>query len=87
MGLWSERAGAVGQRVVQGYGAKRARLIDLDWRSFGSDGDLYESTIQVLEGFYPKLSPGGFCIVDDYGAMPMLPGGYRADYRAGPRSE
>jgi O-methyltransferase len=33
------------------------------------DGDLYESTIQVLEGFYPKLSPGGFCIIDDFGAM------------------
>ena len=33
------------------------------------DGDLYESTIQVLEGFYPRLSPGGFCIIDDYGAM------------------
>jgi len=34
------------------------------------DGDLYESTIQVLEGFYPRLSAGGFCIIDDYGAMP-----------------
>jgi O-methyltransferase len=33
------------------------------------DGDLYESTIQVLEGFYPRLSAGGFCIIDDYGAM------------------
>jgi O-methyltransferase len=33
------------------------------------DGDLYESTIQVLDGFYPRLSPGGFCIIDDYGAM------------------
>ncbi len=32
-------------------------------------GDLYESTIQVLNGFYPKLSPGGFCIIDDYRAM------------------
>jgi Macrocin-O-methyltransferase (TylF) len=34
------------------------------------DGDLYESTIQVLEGFYHLLSTGGFCIIDDYGAMP-----------------
>jgi O-methyltransferase len=34
------------------------------------DGDLYESTIQVLDGFYARLSTGGFCIVDDYGAMP-----------------
>jgi hypothetical protein len=30
------------------------------------DGDLYESTWQTLEALYPKLSPGGFVIVDDY---------------------
>lgn len=30
------------------------------------DGDMYESTIQVLEALYPRLSPGGFCIIDDY---------------------
>lgn len=33
------------------------------------DGDLYESTIQALDGLYPRLSPGGFCIIDDYNAM------------------
>jgi hypothetical protein len=31
------------------------------------DGDLYESTIQALDALYPKLSPGGYLIVDDYG--------------------
>ncbi len=31
------------------------------------DGDLYESTIQALDGLYHKLSVGGFVIVDDYG--------------------
>ncbi len=31
------------------------------------DGDLYESTIQGLEPLYPKLAPGGFCVIDDYG--------------------
>jgi O-methyltransferase len=30
------------------------------------DGDLYESTIQALDALYPKLSAGGFCIIDDY---------------------
>jgi hypothetical protein len=30
------------------------------------DGDLYESTIDTLVPLYPKLSPGGYCIVDDY---------------------
>jgi O-methyltransferase len=33
------------------------------------DGDLYESTIQALEALYPRLSPGGFCIIDDYHAI------------------
>jgi hypothetical protein len=33
------------------------------------DGDLYESTIQALENLYPKLSPGGYCIIDDYGCF------------------
>ncbi len=30
------------------------------------DGDLYESTMDALEALYPKLSPGGFVIADDY---------------------
>jgi O-methyltransferase len=34
------------------------------------DGDMYESTWQVLDAMYEKLSPGGFCIVDDYGCVP-----------------
>ena len=31
------------------------------------DGDWYESTRLALEVLYPKLSPGGFVIIDDYG--------------------
>ncbi len=34
------------------------------------DGDMYESTWLVLTHLYPKVSPGGFIIVDDYGAIP-----------------
>jgi len=30
------------------------------------DGDMYESTMDALKALYPKLSAGGFCIVDDY---------------------
>jgi GT2 family glycosyltransferase len=33
------------------------------------DGDLYESTLQVLDALYPKLSPGGAIIIDDYGDL------------------
>jgi hypothetical protein len=30
------------------------------------DGDLYSSTMTALEALYPKVSPGGFVIVDDW---------------------
>jgi hypothetical protein len=33
------------------------------------DGDLYESTRDALVPLYPKLSPGGYCIIDDYYAF------------------
>jgi hypothetical protein len=33
------------------------------------DGDLYESTIDALVHLEPKVAPGGFVIVDDYGGI------------------
>jgi hypothetical protein len=33
------------------------------------DGDLYESTIDTLNALYGKVSPGGYVIIDDYGAI------------------
>lgn len=33
------------------------------------DGDMYASTMDALENLYPKLSSGGFVIVDDYGGV------------------
>jgi O-methyltransferase len=33
------------------------------------DGDMYQSTMEALEALYPKLSVGGYVIVDDYGAI------------------
>ncbi|HUO22889.1 MAG TPA: TylF/MycF/NovP-related O-methyltransferase [Caulobacteraceae bacterium] len=35
------------------------------------DGDLYESTHLALKHLYPKLSPGGFVVIDDYGCIPQ----------------
>lgn len=35
------------------------------------DADFYESTVVLLEHLYPKLSVGGFIIVDDYGISHM----------------
>ncbi len=34
------------------------------------DGDMYASTMDALNALYPRLSPGGYAIVDDYGAVP-----------------
>jgi hypothetical protein len=34
------------------------------------DGDLYESTYLALQYLQPKLSAGGFVIIDDYGVAP-----------------
>lgn len=33
------------------------------------DGDMYESTMDALVHLYPKLSPGGFAVVDDYALL------------------
>ncbi|CAN5713899.1 hypothetical protein BH11VER1_BH11VER1_26520 [soil metagenome] len=44
------------------------------------DGDMYESTMDALTHLYPKLSPGGFCIIDDYGCIPACRAAVR-DYR------
>jgi len=32
------------------------------------DGDLYQSTMDALNALYHRVSPGGFVLVDDYGA-------------------
>jgi O-methyltransferase len=45
------------------------------------DGDMYESTIQAIEVLYPKLSPGGFLIIDDFGSHASQAGRAIEDYR------
>ena len=45
------------------------------------DGDLYESTMDSLVNLYPKLSSGGYLIVDDYGSTPASAKAV-TDYRA-----
>lgn len=45
------------------------------------DGDLYESTMDALTYLYPRLSVGGYLIVDDYGAIASCRAAVR-DYRA-----
>lgn len=45
------------------------------------DGDLYESTTDALTALYPKVSPGGFVIVDDFGGIAACAEAVH-DYRA-----
>lgn len=45
------------------------------------DGDMYGSTMDVLNPLYPKLSVGGFVIIDDYGAVPACRAAVE-DYRS-----
>jgi hypothetical protein len=48
--------------TLPGLASERFALLRLD-------GDMYESTMVALEALYPRLSAGGFVIVDDYGAL------------------
>ena len=45
------------------------------------DGDLYESTWDSITALYPKVSPGGFVILDDYAGIPAAKAAVD-DYRA-----
>jgi O-methyltransferase len=45
-------------------------VADQSWAVIRVDGDMYESTMDVLRNLYPRLSPGGYLIVDDYAIEP-----------------
>jgi len=65
-----ERYNLLDDRVVfiKGFFADTLAAAPIDQLSIlRLDGDMYGSTIEVLEALYHKLSAGGYCIVDDYG--------------------
>ena len=45
------------------------------------DGDYYESTMDALASLYPKVSSGGYVIIDDYTSTPQCAKAVE-DYRA-----
>ncbi|MGH7816650.1 MAG: TylF/MycF/NovP-related O-methyltransferase [Candidatus Binatia bacterium] len=66
------RYGLLDEQVVFVKGFFSDTLPALDAGPFAVirlDGDMYESTYVTLQCLYPKLSIGGFVIVDDYGAV------------------
>jgi O-methyltransferase len=76
-GLLDERV-----RFVEGWFRDTLpALASHTWSVVRLDGDLYESTTDGLENLYPALSPGGFLIVDDYGAYEACRDAVH-DYRA-----
>lgn len=55
---------------VQGYFADTLPTVPTEALSLlRLDGDLFDSTMDALTHLYPKLSPGGFCIVDDFSSF------------------
>jgi O-methyltransferase len=78
------RYGLLDEQVIFVKGLFQDTLPSLDAGPFALirlDGDLYESTYVALKALYPKVSPGGFVIIDDYGAVPACQAavlGYRS---------
>lgn len=65
-----EKYGLFADNVVfiKGFFADTMQTAPIDQLSvLRLDGDMYSSTTEVLDALYPKLAPGGFCIIDDYG--------------------
>jgi len=70
-----DRYGLLDEQVIFVKGLFQDTLAPLDAGPFALirlDGDLYESTYDALEALYPKLSPGGFIILDDYKLIPSV---------------
>jgi len=66
-----DKYGLLDEQVVFVEGYFEHTLHKLDAKPFALlrlDGDMYQSTIEALEALYPRLSPGGYVIIDDYGA-------------------
>jgi O-methyltransferase len=56
--------------TAEGVRAKEFCLVHVD-------ADLYRSTLDACEFFYPRLAPGGLLVIDDYG-VPTCPGVMKA---------
>lgn len=68
-----ERYGLLDEQVVFIKGWFRDTLPNVPADSFAVlrlDGDMYESTWDALTNLFPKLSVGGYVIIDDYQVVP-----------------
>ena len=72
-------------KVHKGWIPERFPAVEkLGFRLVHIDVDLYQPTLDSLVFFYPRLSPGGVIVIDDYG-FSTCPGAYKAvnDFCAG----
>lgn len=60
-------------KFIKGWFKNTLHLIDDKFSLIRLDGDMYESTINALDALYPKLSVGGYCIIDDYKGVYQCP--------------
>ena len=54
---------------IKGFFKDTLHKLDGPFSLIRLDGDMYESTMDALKALYPKLSPGGFVVIDDYGLL------------------
>jgi O-methyltransferase len=57
-------------RFLQGWFSDTlVSVADEQWALIRVDADMYGSTIEAMQMLYPRLSPGGYFICDDYGVI------------------
>ena len=54
---------------VEGFFGDTLPKLNNQFSLIRADGDLFESTIDILSNLYPKLAVGGYIIIDDYYSM------------------
>ena len=62
--------------VRERYGLSQIALLRID-------GDLYSSTMDVLQNLYPLVAPGGWIILDDWPLPPSGPHAFHLGSRLG----
>jgi O-methyltransferase len=55
---------------VKGYFCDTLKNLKTPIAILRADGDMYSSTMDILENLYFQVSPGGYVIIDDYGLPP-----------------
>jgi O-methyltransferase len=76
--LQTTLAGFDNYRVYKGWIPERFQdVADRNFSFVHVDVDLYRPTLDSLEFFYPRMSPGGLMLMDDYG-FTSCPGAKRA---------